>query len=72
MLGTEKICKGIQRKSERGDGRKSCWVQRKLARESDGSPSEGMEGSPLGYRGNSQGNPMEVPVREQKEPGFNL
>ena len=37
-----------------------CWVWKELARESDGSPSEGTEGSPVGYRGNSQGNPMEV------------
>ena len=49
-----------------------CWVRKELARESDGSPSEGMEGSPVGYRGNLQGNPMGVRVRKQKEPGFNL
>ena len=44
-----------------------CWVRKELTRESDGSLSEGMDGSPVGYRGNSQGNPMEVQVRGQKE-----
>ena len=44
-----------------------CGVQRELARESDEGPSEGTEGSPVGYRGKLQGNLMEVRTRGQKE-----